>query len=390
MKKIISILTLIAIPLGIVLGIYLPNLVNELSFIGTIYLNLLKFLVVPLVFFSIAYTFYKAISKKEKILAKSVALFIIMFIITFLLTSFIVYIINPTIDIDLSNFIWNDNSIDLTFSNIITNIFPNNIITPFQNNSLFTIILLAIFVGICATKVENGDKVMEVVLGLDNIFKKMLEYILYLNPIGALFLIANSVVTYKADIILMGLNYIIIAFVCSVIVLFLVMMLPVWIVNKINPIVYIKNCFKVWLMCITSCSSLATLPLTLKTCNDDFKIPKKSNLIITLGCAINFCGGAVSFAILGIFCSHMFGVDINFITFILMLFVALIINMAAPGIPSGGVVIGATYLALFNIPLDFIGFYSGLYKILDMAYTTLNVTGDITAGLLLTMEVKNV
>lgn len=218
MKKIISILTLIAIPLGIVLGIYLPNIVNELSFIGTIYLNLLKFLVVPLVFFSIAYTFYKAISKKEKLLAKSVALFIIMFIITFLLTSFIVYVINPTIDIDLSNFIWNDNSIDLTFSNIITNIFPNNIITPFQNNSLFTIILLAIFVGICATKVENGDKVMEVVLGLDNIFKKMLEYILYLNPIGALFLIASSVVTYKADIILMGLNYIIIAFVCSVIV----------------------------------------------------------------------------------------------------------------------------------------------------------------------------
>ena len=201
MKKIISILTLIAIPLGIVLGIYLPNIVNELSFIGTIYLNLLKFLVVPLVFFSIAYTFYKAISKKEKLLAKSVALFIIMFIITFLLTSFIVYVINPTIDIDLSNFIWNDNSIDLTFSNIITNIFPNNIITPFQNNSLFTIILLAIFVGICATKVENGDKVMEVVLGLDNIFKKMLEYILYLNPIGALFLIASSVVTYKADII---------------------------------------------------------------------------------------------------------------------------------------------------------------------------------------------
>ena len=68
MKKIISILTIIAIPLGIVLGIYLPNIVNELSFIGTIYLNLLKFLVVPLVFFSISYTFYKAISKKEKLL----------------------------------------------------------------------------------------------------------------------------------------------------------------------------------------------------------------------------------------------------------------------------------------------------------------------------------
>ena len=86
----------------------------------------------------------------------------------------------------------------------------------------------------------------------------------------------------------------------------------------------------------------------------------------------------------------MFGVDINFVTYLMMMFVALIINMAAPGIPSGGVVIGATYLALFNIPLDFIGFYSGLYKILDMAYTTLNVTGDITASLLLMKGEKNV
>lgn len=390
MKKIINILTIIAIPLGIILGIYIPDLVNELSFVGTIYLNLLKFLVVPLVFFSIAFTIFNAIKKKEKSVLKSVGLFIIMFIITFLLTSLIVYFINPTIDVNLSNFAWDGESVDLSVSSIITNIFPNNIITPFQNNSLFTVILFAIMVGLCATKVENGDAVMKVVDGLANIFKKMLEYVLYLNPIGALFLIASAVVSYKLDIILMGVNYIIIAFVCSIIVMFVVMMLPVWIVNKINPITYAKYCAKVWLMCITSCSSLATLPLTLKTCANDFKLPKKANLIITLGCAINFCGGAVSFVILGIFCSHMFGVDINFVTYLMMMFVALIINMAAPGIPSGGVVIGATYLALFNIPLDFIGFYSGLYKILDMAYTTLNVTGDITASLLLMKGEKNV
>lgn len=65
MKKIISILTLIAIPLGIVLGIYLPNIVNELSFIGTIYLNLLKFLVVPLVFLVLPILFIKLYPKKK-------------------------------------------------------------------------------------------------------------------------------------------------------------------------------------------------------------------------------------------------------------------------------------------------------------------------------------
>ena len=67
----------------------------------------------------------------------------------------------------------------------------------------------------------------------------------------------------------------------------------------------------------------------------------------------------------------------------MMLAYAVLINMAAPGIPNGGVVVGATYLQLLGIPLDFIGFYSGIYKLLDMVYTTLNVTGDITADVII-------
>ena len=390
MKKIISILTVIAIPLGILLGYFLPNITGELAFIGTIYLNLLKFLVVPLIFCSISYTIYKATLKKEKTVFKSVLLFIIMFTVTFLITSGIVYFVDPVIDINLDEFKWDGIVSNFSVSEVITNIFPSNFITPFQENALFTLILLALMLGFCASKVENGDVVMKTIDGFSNIFKKMLEYILYINPIGVLFLIASAVASYSGDIILMGIRYIILAYICSIVILFVVMMLPVWIYAKVSPITYIKNCAKVWLMTITSCSSLATLPLTLKTCINDFKLPKeKTEIIVSLGCTINMCGGAVSFAILGLFCSRMFGVDINLITYISMLLVAILINMAAPGIPNGGVVIGATYLSIFNIPLDFIGFYSGIYKMLDMSYTTLNVTGDITADILLTKEDVN-
>ena len=102
-----------------------------------------------------------------------------------------------------------------------------------------------------------------------------------------------------------------------------------------------------------------------------------------LGTTIHMCGGAVSFSLLGIFCAQLFGVDITFGLFLMMLVSSILINMSAPGIPGGGVVIGATYLQGLGIPLDFIGFYSGIYKILDMLYTTLNVTGDISAVVLL-------
>jgi Na+/H+-dicarboxylate symporter len=134
---------------------------------------------------------------------------------------------------------------------------------------------------------------------------------------------------------------------------------------------------------------MATLPLTIKTCNEQFNVPSKvTNIVVPLGCTIHMCGGAVSFALLGIFNMQLFNIALTPVLFLQLLLFATIINMAAPGIPNGGIVIGATYLSIFGVPLEFIGFYSGIYKLLDMSYTTLNVTGDITANILLSKNLK--
>ena len=137
-------------------------------------------------------------------------------------------------------------------------------------------------------------------------------------------------------------------------------------------------------MTITTCSSSATLPYTIKTCKEEFGVPSEiTDVVVPLGCTIHMCGGAVSFALLGIFCTKLFGVELTLSRYVLMLISSVLINMGAPGIPNGGVVIGATYLQILGIPLDFIGFYSGIYKLLDMVYTTLNVTGDVVADVII-------
>ena len=187
----------------------------------------------------------------------------------------------------------------------------------------------------------------------------------------------------------MGAKYILVAYLCSIITLIVIMILPVWIFAKINPITYIKKIYKVWIITLTTCSSAATLPYTIKVCNEKLGIDKKiTDIVVPLGCTIHMCGGSVSFALLGLFCSSLFGIDINITNYLFMLIVSLLINMAAPGIPNGGIIIGATYLSMFNIPLTFMGFYSSIYKLLDMAYTTLNVTGDITANVLINRYTK--
>ena len=141
---------------------------------------------------------------------------------------------------------------------------------------------------------------------------------------------------------------------------------------------------KLWIISISTCSSIATLPYTLKTCKEDLKLNKKNvDLIVPFGTTINKIGGAISFAILGIWTTKLFGIELNLMMFIVMLFISLLLNMAAVGIPSGGIVLGATYLSMLGIPLSFMGIYSGIYRLLDMAYTTLNVTGNVNAAIIL-------
>lgn len=383
MKKYKSFITIVSLILGIVFGIFLPEFMKEISFLGTIYINLLKFIMIPIILTSIIVAIYNSKRINTKLLLKTVLIFITMFIITFLITSIITFIFKPGNGYNFNVIEWNSEPVKPQVSDIVVNLFSSNIIDMIQKNSIFSTILFAIFFGIAANRVKNGEKAIEITEALRDILYKLLEFIMYLTPIGVFSLIGSTVANYGNVILDMGLKYILFAYLCSVIALIFVMILPVWVIAKINPITYIKKSAKVWLMTITTCSSAATLPLTIKTCNEDFNVPSKiTDIVVPLGCTIHMCGGAVSFALLGIFCTQLFGVVITPLVFMQMLFIALIINMAAPGIPSGGIVIGASYLSMIGIPLDFIGFYSGIYKLLDMSYTTLNVTGDISANIL--------
>ena len=384
MKKRVSFLTLTALLLAIVGGLLFKEQVVAIDFIGTIYINLLKFMIGPIVFTSIAETIYDSSKKRGHLIVKSVVIFTLMFLATFFLTSIVVLIIDPAkgFVFELSNY---EGTLDnLSIKEIIINLFPTNIISMFKTNQLFAIIFFAYLVGFGATKVEKGNIFIDVVKSFKEILFKILEYIMYMTPLAVFSLMSNTIAKHGSIVFAVGVKYILTAYFAGFITMIVVMILPVWIFARINPIEFVKKTYKIWIITITTCSSAATLPATMKLCKEDLNIDREiSDIVVPLGCTIHMCGGAVSFALLGLFCSSLFGVEVNLTTYVIMIIAALLINMSAPGIPNGGVVIGATYLQLLGIPLDFIGFYSGIYKILDMMYTTLNVSGDITANVII-------
>lgn len=390
MKNKISKITIICLFLGIICGLLFPTIMNEISFIGTIYINMLKFMIIPLISTSIITTIYKSKNLNDKTIAKTILLFIIMFTLTFILTSIITLILKPGENYSLNIIKWEGESNNLKISEIITNLFPSNIINILQNNSMFSAIIFSAVFAIAATKVKDSENLINIIDKLKEVLYKILEYIMYITPAAVFVLIGNAASNYKIDIISFGIKYVLTAYLCSIVALITIMIIPSCIFGKIKIRDYIKKVYKVWIISITTCSSIVALPTTIKTCNEEFKIPEKiTNLVVPLGTTIHMCGGAVSFALLGIFTSQLYNIDITIGLYLKMLISSIIINMAAPGIPSGGIAIGASYLSILSIPLEFIVIYSGIYKLLDMFYTTLNVTGDITANIILNNRINN-
>lgn len=387
MKKLFSILTILGLVLGVVVGLNFQELAISLEFIGTWYIKILKVFITPVLFTSIAYTIYETSKKKNGLIIKSVLLFTLMYTVTFLLTSIIVYFVNPANGFAFEEISWEGARASFKIKDILLSLLPKNLADLFINPKVFFVIFVAYVVGKIGSIIKGSEKVFEKINILKNFINKLLGYFMYVTPIATLSLMATTISKYGYTLLGVGFKYILIAWTCGLITMIVVMILPVSIFKKISPLEYIKKVYKVWIMTLSTCSSAATLPYTVKVCKEEFNVDAEvSDVVVPLGCTIHMCGGAVSFALLGLFSAKLYGVSVSFGLYLLMLISSLLINTAAPGIPGGGIVIGATFLELLGIPLGFIGFYSGIYKFLDMCYTTLNVTGDITANILLDKE----
>jgi Na+/H+-dicarboxylate symporter len=179
-------------------------------------------------------------------------------------------------------------------------------------------------------------------------------------------------------------KYILCCWLACIAVFVIVFMIPVLIYTKKDLGTFLQACGKVALMTLSTTSSAATLPTTIRVSTEDLGAPASiSNFTLPLGCTINMCGGACSFCCLAIFVSDFYSLDLPLTQFAAMAIVATLINMAAPGIPGGGIVLMTSFLTIFNMPIDLIGPIAAFYRLLDMAFTTINVEGDIAANLII-------
>jgi len=378
--------------LGVLFGWLLPELSTKIKVIGDIYLNMIKMMIIPIVFCAV---FCGIANIKDGVLLRkigfrTVALYVLMFVLSSIVSLAIAYLIRPGLGISFENApVYEGEITTPSLSSFLTNIVPTNIISAAANGDTLSVILFTVvFAVACVAIGEVAKPVVEFVNSLSAAMFKILSYFMEFSPFGVFSLMAYSVATYGNGIFSALAKYIFTCWLACILTYVLVMLIPTCLITKVPFKKFLNACGKISMVTLSTTSSAATLPTTIRTSVDDLKAPEAiSNFTLPLGCTINMCGGACSFCCLAVFVSDFYGLNLPFSTICFLVFVATLINMAAPGIPGGGVVLGASFLSIIGLPFDLMGAISGFYRLLDMAFTTMNVLGDVAANLVIAKSV---
>ena len=399
MKKIKSSLALqifIALILAIVVGLLMGK---QAAFanayikpFGTIFLNLLKFIVCPIVLFSIlaGMISMKDIKKVGSIGAKTV--------VYYLLTTAVAIVIGLVMGGIFKGLFPALETTDLVyeakeatpFMQVLVDIFPSNFLAPLVNANMLQIIVIAILVGFGI--IVLGDKVAAVrnaIEQINEVFMKVMEMILKLSPIGVFCLLTPVVAENGAKIVGSLAMVLLCAYVSYAIHAIVVYSTAVRTLGGISPLKFFKLMSPAMIFAFSSASSVGTLPLTLE-CSEKLGADREiAAFSLPLGATINMDGTAIYQGVCAIFIAACFGIDLSFGDMATIVITATLASIGTAGVPGAGMVMLAMVLQSVGLPVEGIALVAGVDRIFDMGRTVLNITGDASCAIIVSnMERK--
>ena len=375
--------------IGIALGFLAPSFSLSIKFLGDIYLNLIKMMIIPILVCAVAGGIINSsdITSLKRIGIKTVILYVIMFLASFAVSFGVAVTIRPGLNVVFENqpVYEGDGPASMSFGEVLTGIVQDNMLRAMLDNAVLPTILFTMIIAIAILAAgEKGEVLKDFINSMSAVAFSVLGMIMETSPVGVMALMAFSIAEYGSGIFMAIGKYILCCWLACIAVFIIVFTIPVRLYTRVDLRTYLAACGKVALMTMSTTSSAATLPTTIRVSTEDLGAPASiSDFTLPLGCTINMCGGACSFCCISLFVADFYSLDLPLGKLAAMAVVATLINMAAPGIPGGGIVLMTSYLTIFGLPIDLIGPVAAFYRLLDMAFTTINVEGDIAANLII-------
>ena len=381
---------LLSLLLGVITGLILQNHANiattYIQPIGTVFLNLLKMIVVPVVLFSII---QGIISLKDIKKVGSIGLKTVLFYLgTTALAVFIGIFFANIVSVgngyvlDRTALSTVEATESISFIDTLVNMFPSNWVAPLVNASMLQVIVLALFFGFGIIQVgEKGKPVADIVDSFASVSAAVMENILKLSPVGVFALITPVIATNGPSVLLPLLKLIFVVYLASVVHMVFVYSTCVRVVGGIKPAAFFKEMLPAMLFASSSASSIGTLPINME-CTKKLGARKDvRSFVLPLGATINMDGTCIYQGVCTIFIAQIFGVDLTISQQLMVVLTATLASVGTAGVPGAGVIMLTMVLQSVGLPLEGIALITGVDRILDMARTTVNITGDAACTL---------
>ena len=401
---------LIGAVFGVLVGIYFhglgadtPLVKNSLyvsGLIGTLFIDLLKMILIPLVFCSIAVGIanLRQHSQMHKVWVSTLLFFMFTMAIAITLGMAASLYFKPGAGLEIAMFegaMQNLQAQQLPLGEFFAQFLHGLFINPFAalaKGDVLAVVIFALILGI--TLVMGGERYKNILVLLQEgleITMHIVSWIMRLAPFGIAALLIKLVATQ--DTAMLGTLAKFIAVVVSTTLLHGVVILPLllYLIAGVTPLRVWRGAREALVTAFATSSSSATLPVTMRCTTQHLHVkPEIAGFVVPLGATVNMDGTALYEAAAALFIANLVGVELSFVQQLIVFFTAMIAAIGAPGIPSAGMVTMVMVLQSVGLPVEAIAILLPIDRLLDTLRTTVNVEGDMIGSLVVQKLVSKI
>ncbi len=354
---------------------------------GNIFINLLKFIVVPVVLLSImdGMISMRDIKKVGSIGLKTVIYFLVTTAIACIIGLVVASLFKSSFPVLQELATKDDVTSSANLIDTIVNIFPSNFIAPLANSTMLQVIVIALFFGAgIIISGEKGELARNTIRSFNDVTMNVMGFIIKISPIGV-FCLMTWVVANQGPKILGSLALVLLAaYIGYIIHLVVVYSISVKAFAKMSPLAFIKGIAPAMAMAFASTSSVATLPVSKECCKKMDADDEISSFVLPLGATINMDGTAIYQCVAAVFIAKCVGIDLTLTQMIIIVVTGTLASIGTAGTSGAGVIMLAMVLEAIGIDPTYIGIIYGIDRLFDMGRTTLNVVGDASCAICVT------
>jgi Na+/H+-dicarboxylate symporter len=372
---------LAGLALGLVTGLVFGPDAAVVKPLGDLFLRAIKLLVAPLVLLTII----SGIAAMDhpgalgRIGAKAVGLYLVttLFAVVIGLTAAVMFVPGAGLSIDLT--------IETTAApaapsgvSVLTGLIPDNPFAALASGNVLQIIVFAVLVGMATVAAGEAARPFKTfVESATAVMIKLTAFVMEVAPVGVFALLAWVSGTQGADVVAPLIKLILVVYAACLLHAGLVYGGMVALLARLSPLKFFSGMTDATVVAFSTASSSGTLPVTLRCAQENLGVSRPvAGFVLPLGATVNMDGTALYQGVTAVFIAQAFGVDLGFADYLTIIATATLAAIGTAGVPGGGLIMLATVLTAVGLPLEGAAIIAGVDRLLDMARTAVNITGD--------------